>query len=454
MNTSPINNFITADIGSPIHLDQAKKLCLSDQKVANLMKNLTTNEPSLVSLKDYKIEPLPHASLQENAYLLYLHAKYNINLHLNAIGSAAVITAFCAFTVFTVITVREQLAQLYDDIVNERLVYVEFPHEIVGMAYYYGSVVRAILAIAYITIIEFIVGATLYRHIVKLKESLIDFFANPNQLIIEVEKKDSSFSISDQTNLANNFDEETDSFLDPFSINNIKKEWIHAPRFIKIGSYLFPIDSLFKKIFFTKEDKLIRHPVENRPLTTQEQDTLLADLSSLFQIDKNKMIECWDPYLDENDRKNAAKRNLDFIADRSESNVKAAVEDQLLSDDLKSMIRDWESFDCIQKIFIMKQIKQDLFASKKLKNFLQKLPREILKLQIQNTPEDSFTLQSLLNEELNRSFEYQKPINPARINFGTIFAVPEIRISGGEDRNALLLHNQMRILRNRMTSSP
>jgi hypothetical protein len=373
------------------------------------MKNLKNNEPSLVFLKDHKIEPLPHTSLQEKAHLLYLHVNHNINLHLRAIGAVAIITTFCALTVFVAITLKKQLDQLYDDIINRRLVYAEFPYQIVGMEYYYQRVVGAICIFAQVAGIGFRVGLAFFENILQLKDSLTDFFASPNQLTFEIEQKDSSYPISDQTELANNFDAETNSFLDPFSINSIKRDWVHAPRFIKMGTYLFPLDSLLKKIFFMNEDGLIRHPVENRPITAEEQDTLLEDLSSLFQIDKNKMINYWDPYLDQDIRKNAAKRTLkDLIGNATASDAKAAVENSLLSDDLKEMITDWNSFNSMEKNLIMKQIKQDVFASKRLKKFLEILPIEILKLNIHNNVEDSFALQDILNEELNRSFTFQK----------------------------------------------
>lgn len=100
---------------------------------------------------------------------------------------------------------------------------------------------------------------------------------------------------SDDPSFAN---QSNDHFVtDPISGTEMKREWIDAPRFIKLGTYILPIHSLIPALFRNplKDGKII-HPIETgRVLNDVEQEKLLADLSRLFTCTKESFLKILDP---------------------------------------------------------------------------------------------------------------------------------------------------------------
>jgi hypothetical protein len=236
-----------------------------------------------------------------------------------------------------------------------------------------------------------------------IKKSLLTFYKDLNILKCHTEIKDSSFAITDHSELSNSI---KDSLIeDPISLDGIKNEWSHAPRFIKIGPYLFSLDSILKQLFFkpvNQED--ISHPIENRLLSTQEQEKLITDLSQLFCLDRTEIIKYWDPYF-------CDERKLSYlldpqIIDKSALEKNEIFQDIFLENDLSELIPNWQNFSIAQKASIKSQIRDDFFASQRLQKFLKQFSDEILDIEIKKNDNEFFTLRSMLNSEHQRKFKY------------------------------------------------
>lgn len=370
-----------------------------------VIENLTTNQPK-VTTAWYNIEPVSKRTLKDRIHLLCEHFKNNTTLYWNVLKAVALLTTACVVGFLAVKFFGSYLANLYDNILHGRLVYQGYPLDgvPVGWDYYYEDVFSVWCIYFIIFGCGLASGKYLYETLKDLKTSLGQFFESPHRLVREINLRDSSFPQFDKTVLAN--DKEGSNFRDPITWDDLKGEWIHAPRFIKIGHYVFAFDTLLKRLFDKPllNGKRIHHPIEERYLDDREQEKLISDLSRLLGLDSSKFLNYWDPYYQDPRKNNPLHPFSEMLRDRPE-----ILQFALLYDDLRKMIPDAYRFNAEQIAQIGREIKNDLFASKRLRNFLDQLPPEVLALNIKKDEANSVTLMSIIKEEEKRTYPYHIP---------------------------------------------
>lgn len=107
---------------------------------------------------------------------------------------------------------------------------------------------------------------------------------------IEIYEKatDSHLEIEELSNETN----DEGFFLDPFSLEPINPVHINYPRYIKLGNHLFTAPSFVKALLsHDLEAGRMKHPLQNRFLTEDEQNEILNKLQSLLGINGNKFLE-------------------------------------------------------------------------------------------------------------------------------------------------------------------
>ncbi len=344
--------------------------------------NLTTNEPYCKTLH-YEIKPLSASTLASKCRLLLkVHAKQNPRIYTEAILSIFIMTGVIAITIIgsrvlsSHIVTSSYFTKLYDDIIHERLKYVS-SGRLVGLERYYEDVFTILGTYFFIMALP-VLGTIRYSFdtVTNLKKSFLEFFNDPHVLIRQEESKDSSYPLNDEDELANSYD---DFFVqDPILMSDIKKEWMHAPRFIKIGKILYSLDTALQFLFQNPlENGSIKSLTGNWSLTTEDQEKLITDLSQLFMIEKDDILKYWDPYF------------CDW--------------DKVLSGNCPN----WIDLNQQQKASVKQQIRNDLFANLRLLNFLKEFDEAVLNTSIKlNDNEDgSFTLKDLQTELQNKPYQ-------------------------------------------------
>lgn len=88
---------------------------------------------------------------------------------------------------------------------------------------------------------------------------------------------------------------------DPISSEIISNEMIRSPKILGIGQYAFNIESVLQAMF-TRTCCIngeIPHPIENRALSSLEQQKFIEDISAFFCIEKKEqLLKCWDVKLE------------------------------------------------------------------------------------------------------------------------------------------------------------
>lgn len=370
--------------GDPIHVAYGTRVelpnCSKKQVIAKIIQaNLTTNEPMMAQISEYKIESITPKSLKEKIYLHYQYAKENPNDYKSLLK--CVVACALSFSLFlaSVAFVRYLFPKAIENILNGRMAVVmqQFRSHIVE-SFVLGSLPAGFLTVGIVKLYE------IFSHLLQIGTSLAKFGKDPCELNCYLEQVNTSFPKDEKfSTLGNDSD---DTFVrDPITLNDIKKEWANAPRFIKVGIYLFSLDSLLKQLFFKPlTNNQVSHPCENRPLTADEQEKLTADLSKLFNIPPNEMLSYWNPY---------------YVSS-------IFTEDFMLDFDLLILVPEWTALAAHQKAAIRNQLRGDIYANQRFIKFLYDLSSEVIKTKIYNNDQEFFTFENMLSEEQGREFQY------------------------------------------------
>jgi hypothetical protein len=406
MSVSLQPQFVHVAIGSQSNLQVLKEREERTKVKQLVVTNLTTNEPQFATLR-WELKSLPNASLKEKISLLLQHPTLETEAYRKVLKAIACLAAVYVVSVIASRLTQWYLANLHDDILNHRLVYFNRPHEVVGLKYYDAKATEMWGWLYLLTGLSGLGAVFMVADSLKeLAPSLKDFLQHPSRLGYYIEPKEPSFPHSDLSELAN---EIVDTEVrDPITLDGLKSEWIRAPRFIKIGRYLFSLDSLLPRLFFKPlMEGRIAHPLENRPLSSEELENLTTDLSQLFLIDRSEVKKFWDPYYC--DWRKVTHTDDLRVVNANKEERDQILQDILLENDLARLIHDWESLRVDQKAFIKDQLRNEIFASRRLWNFLDLLPDNALQTPIKKNDNDSFTLQTLVNNERQRKFTYNVP---------------------------------------------
>lgn len=198
---------------------------------------------------------------------------------------------------------------------------------------------------------------------------------------------------------------------DVISSEGMKREWVNAPRFIKLGQYVIPVQSLLPVLFINAlRNNGIVHPLEpGRLLKEVEQNKLLSDLSRLFAINEKALIQFWDPF-SEDEKK--WLNNDHRILGTPEADRSKVMEDLLFEEWLSKRIKDWSRLSRADQCVIKDQLRKDVFASLRLMRFLNYF-ESFRFIPLKNSKEDSSTLGDLLSREKAKKFSYRKPVPTA-----------------------------------------
>lgn len=409
----PRPNLTILAVNTPAELDRIQFHDKSDRIASSIVHNLTTNSPRVELIK-YAIQPLPKASIREKLRLLSLHAKLNGPMYRTVAKAAAILLTAWLVALIAYRYIVFTLQGLHTDVVQNPQKYEMWLQTPRGLSFltaenYYHRQATGYLAwyglLYCVSLLP--TGAYFATKITELAASFIKFYRSPHQLTRQIEEKS---TIKNLTQLANN--KEEDLFIDPISLTGIKVEWIQAPRFIKIGSWAFSLDTVMKRLFSKPlKDGHISHPVENRVLTALEEDNLLTSIHQLFMIDKEGIKNFWDPHYCDF-RKVTLKQHFERdprFANALPEQRPAILQDLLLEYNLSQMISSWRDLQPHQRASIKNQLEEDIHAISRLTRFLDQLPDEVLKQKININDEDSFTLQELINAEHNKLLRYSIP---------------------------------------------
>lgn len=369
-------------------------------------QNLTTNEPYCKTLH-YEIKPLSASTLKEKCYLLYLHAKENPWLYKDVIKSIVLMTGVIAITIIGARLLGSHIAtstyfkKLYDDIINHRLIYVR-SGRLVGLERYNEEVFQIWLGYFSITTLAGL-GTIRYSYntLTYLIESLLKFLNDSNELTCQEQLKDSSYPLNDGDELANSSDE---FFVqDPILMSDIKKDWMHAPRFIKIGKTLYSLNTALQFLFQKPlENGSIKSLTGNWSLTTEDQEKLITDLSQLFMIKKEYIIKYWDPYFCDWDKLSCKDPRLENASEDEKNQI---FQEIFLERDLSRMFPNWVDLNQQERASAKQQIRNDLFANLRLLNFLKEFDESVLETSIKLNDDDSFTLKDLQTELKEKNYQ-------------------------------------------------
>lgn len=371
--------------------------------------NLTRNEPGTFSL-NYKSLPLPSKSWKEKIFLLNEYFSRNLDLHKKS-GKAllkfiAVFSLVLAVGAIVHPILNRFLANLKQDILLGRLQYTKPPYDRVGMDYYYLVKASYFVVLSAFACMGLAVPAIdLYCNANGLTRSLLEFYKDPTRLICEV-------ALSEEKSSIENFSNEklNGKVVDPISSGEIKEEWINAPRFIKIGTYVYSLDTLIRR-FFTRslgENKQIQNPLGNWSITPEQQEKLRKDLCDLLFLDPKDLEKYWDPYFcDLRKPYRTLGNHPRLVAAVTEEERRAVMQDILFEEDLSSMVPNWNDYNPSQQASIKRQIAPDYFADCRIIRFLSEFDKEVLAFDIKLNDTESFKLQDLLNESKNRSYNFE-----------------------------------------------
>ena len=115
-------------------------------------------------------------------------------------------------------------------------------------------------------------------------------------LVQDIKKSLSSVGNIDLATLANNKD--GDEWLDPISLEPIPKDRIRAPCYFLIGKYVSHVKNVLKVIFnyFDETHHKIRHPIENRFMSEEENTKFLKDICALFSMTETEFLNLWNDH--------------------------------------------------------------------------------------------------------------------------------------------------------------
>lgn len=368
----------TVKAGSSIHVAYGTSVELPNSPRKRLMEatlileNLRTNESAMLK-GQYKIEAITPKSLRKKINLYIQYVKENKNdfkLLLKAISTCSILLGI---SLASLAFIKFVLPKLHEDILNRRLIYTS--NQLVKMdEYYFQSVMFWLNAIMF-AIFGGISACYALDRFQKFKASLVNFGNDFCELKCQLEEVETPFPSHVSLCALSNESNDT-SIRDPISFVGIKKEWSHAPRFIKVGNYLFTLESILKQLFLKHlEGKKIIHPCEvGRSLTDDEQEKLTADLSLLFQIPQDEFQKLWDPF------------------------ILTGLDDLILEMELSNSIPEWSKLELRQQRAIKAELRNDIFANHRLIKFIEQLPDEVKKAKIHANDTEFFTFEEMLSE--------------------------------------------------------
>lgn len=395
MITQLIENYYH-DYNLPYHFQSIK-----DQKIKEVFDyNLTTNEDKTKKIIATDCDSLS-ITLKEKIKRVFFHIVKNPSVYIETFCAIAGLGIAAKVTLLGKNQINTYLSKLYQDIKLGRLVYVPanqqynpyfYHYEKVGLDYYYQQAIGAwaffsLFAVTTLAALTTIISEKLSE----IRTSLNDYFSDRN-VKFTIEVKDSSYPSSNNLETIGN-----DGTTDPFSFIELKEEWIHAPRFLKIINQVVSLDTFFKFIFIEplRENK-IYSPLHSRFLTDEENQNLIQNVSDLLGINSEILLQIWnDPYF-------CDKRKLNYP-----NSTPAEIEDILFTQDLGKLYQPiqttrhnvtWINWNTEQQSYVKQKVKKDVFHFLKLQNLILELPEKSLNLEIKLNDEDSFTFLSLMKE--------------------------------------------------------
>jgi len=389
--------------------DRAFKARDREQRMAGIvLYNLTTNTPQVATVR-YEVTRFSNRTLFDKINLIKIHFYQYKDEYIDLAISLAMTFVAVIVAVVAAQYMIHHLAVFKQEIINgmwEFAPVIGCPELVTLLDY---DVYALDMWASYLFMTSFLALPLLIFNtvcILSFANSWFNKFQDPAKLECHIELSETSYPVNDVSQLANNHSVDTQSPIDPISLNPIHNRWVHAPRFLKIGPYLFTLDSCLQGIYRKAlVNQMIQHPVEvGRVLTPQEQEKLITDLSQLLCLDKTEILKYFDPYYISWDKFRLMQDPQYINAPMEEKD--AVLENLLFHLDLSRMIPDWETFRPDQKGAIKNAIRERFFTTRRLTNILRESPEIIRLLRIRNAEDDGFSIQELLDEQSARTYEY------------------------------------------------
>jgi len=366
-----------------------------------VIRNLVTNQLEIFTLNQAEIKRCDFSafSFMEKMVFFFQHAKQASFLYQEALILGTIFAVATVVSIMAARWIRATLNTTYQNVLANRFIY-QGTLEKVGFEHYYkqwfslwGS--YGLLGLP----IPFFLGGGFFESLLSIKHSFVDFHHQLSAVTqVQTIKKDLS-------KLANDVTEE--GFVDPISLEVIKKEWAQAPRFIKVGNYLLTLNSLLCQLF-SKDltEGQIKHLIENRPLTNEEQEEVVDQLSQLFAIEKEEIVCFFDPYYGDF-FKEEIKKNPQYV-NASEHEKPAVLLELVFEADLSRQVKKWATLNAQKKAYIKFQLRKDWFASRRITNFLThlkvRLSENVLEVKNEINETTFFNLMEIFDEEAKRTF--------------------------------------------------
>ena len=108
--------------------------------------------------------------------------------------------------------------------------------------------------------------------------------------VLQIERKPSSGAA-----LANSMAEkQTETNI--MSQEDLYRDQVKVPRMIAVGRYVTNVRGMILRVLekTPQTPRQLRHPIENRDMTPEEQEKFLTDCANIFSIDdREKLLACW-----------------------------------------------------------------------------------------------------------------------------------------------------------------